>query len=76
MYKQKNLGNKSHELSNLKFLGRLFVIESMSLENQQLACKCQQHKSARKIHSTWFLNNVVNIKLTEQNMEELIKYSM
>ena len=57
MYKLKNLGNKSS--------GRLFVSESMSHENQQLAYKCRQLKSARKIHSTWFFNNVVNTKLTE-----------
>ena len=65
MYKRKNLGTKSQELTNLKFSGRLFVSESMSHENQQLAYKCRQLKSARKIHSTWFFNNVVNIKLTE-----------
>ena len=57
MYKLKNLGNKSS--------GRLFVSESMSHKNQQLAYKCRQLKSARKIHSTWFFNNVVNTKLTE-----------
>ena len=39
MYKHKNLGNKSQELNNLKFSGRLFVSESMSHENQQLAYK-------------------------------------
>ena len=65
MYKRKNLGNKSQELRNLKFSGRLFVNESMSYENQQLAYKCRQLKSARKIHSTWFFNNVVNLKLSE-----------
>ena len=65
MYKRKNLGTKSQELSNLKFSGRLFVSESMSLENQRLAYKCRQLKCARKIHSTWFFNNVVNAKLTE-----------
>ena len=65
MYKRKNLGTKSQELTNLKFSGRLFVSESMSHENQQLAYKCRQLKSARKIHSTWFFNNVINIKLTE-----------
>ena len=65
MYKRRNLGAKSQELSNLKFLGRLFARESMSLENQRLAYKCRQLKSARKIHSTWFFNNVVNVKLTE-----------
>ena len=65
MYKRKNLGNKSQELCNLKFSGRLFVNKSMSYENQQLAYKCWQLKSARKIHSTWFFNNVVNLKLSE-----------
>ena len=65
IYKRKNLATKSQELSNLKFSGRRFVSESMSHENQQLAYKCLQFKSAKKIHSTWFFNNVVNIKLTE-----------
>ena len=65
IYKRKNLATKSQELTNLKFSGRLFVSESMSHENQQLAYKCRQLKSARKIHSTWFFNNVVNMKLTE-----------
>ena len=65
IYKRKNLGTKSQELTNLKFLGRLFVSKSMSHKNQQLTYKCQQLKSAIKIHSTWFFNNVVNIKLTE-----------
>ena len=60
MYKCKNLGNKSQELSNLEFSGRLYVSESMSHENQQLAYKYRQLKSAWKIHSTWFFNNVVN----------------
>ena len=34
MYKCKNLGNKSQELSNLKLSERPFVSESMSHENQ------------------------------------------
>ena len=38
----------------------------MSHENQQLAYKCRQLKSATKIHSTWFFNNVVNFQLTER----------
>ena len=65
MYKCENLGAKSQELSNLKFLGRLFLSGNMSLENQRLAYKCRQRKSGRKIHSTWFYNNVVNLKLIE-----------
>ena len=37
----------------------------MSHEIQQLAYKCRQLKSAWKIHSTLFFNNVVKLKLTE-----------
>ena len=37
----------------------------MSKENQQLAYKCRQLKSVRKIHSTWLFNNVVKITLIE-----------
>ena len=40
VYNRKNLGTKSQELSNFNFWGRLFVSESMSLENQQLAYRC------------------------------------
>ena len=40
IYKCKNLGTKSQERNNLKFSERLFVSESMSHENQQLAYKC------------------------------------
>ena len=65
IYKHKNLATKSQELTNLKFSGRLFVSESMSHENQQLAYKCRQPKSARKMYSTWFFNNVVIIELME-----------
>ena len=37
----------------------------MYSENQQVTYKCQQLKSAKKMHFTWFFNNVLNIKLTE-----------
>ena len=37
----------------------------MSHENQQLAYTFRQLKSARKIHTTWFFNNAINIKLKE-----------
>ena len=39
MYKRKNLDTKSQELLNLKSLGRLFISDSMSHENQLLAYK-------------------------------------
>ena len=64
--KCKNLHKKSLELLRLKFLGKLFVSESMCFENHQLAYKCRKLKNLGKIRSTWFYNNVVNIKLTEK----------
>ena len=48
MYKRKNIGTKSQELPNLKFSGSFFISESMLHENQQLAYKCRQLKSASK----------------------------
>ena len=64
---RKNLRNKSENLSQLKFTGKLFISESMCHENHQLAYKCRQLKNAGKIHSTWFWNNVINVKLNERS---------
>ena len=38
----------------------------MCHENHQLAYKCRQLKNAGKLHSTWFWNNAVNVKLIER----------
>ena len=62
---RKTLQNKSLDLTQLKFSGNLFVNESMCHENHQLAYKCCQLKSARKIHLTWFYNGTLHIKLVE-----------
>ena len=59
---RKNLHNKTENLSQLKFAGKLFISESMCHENHQLAYKCRQLKNAGKIHSKWFWNNVTNVK--------------
>ena len=59
----KTLQNKSLDLTQLNFLGKLFVNESMCHENHQLAYKCRQLKSARKIHSTY--NSTLHKKLVE-----------
>lgn len=64
-HKRKNLRIKSWELTNLKLFERLLLSESVSHKNQRLAYECRQLKSVRKTHSTWFLNNVLNVKLTE-----------
>ena len=53
----------------------------MGYENQRLAYRCCQLKNLKKIHSTWFWNNAVNIKVTPNgeihqifhtNIEELL----
>ena len=64
---RKNLRNKSENLSQLKLAGKLFISESMCHENHQLAYKRRQLKNAGKIHSTWFWNNVINVKLNERS---------
>ena len=63
---RKSLHDKSDVLTQLNFSGRLFVSESMCHENHQLSYKCRQLKNAGKIHSTWFWNNSVNVKLNER----------
>ena len=59
---RQTLQNKSLDLTQSKFSGKLFVNGSMCHENHQLAYKCRQLKSARKIHSTRFYNNTLHIK--------------
>ena len=71
---RKNLRNKSDGLTRLNFSGRLFVSESMCHENHQLSYKCRQLKNAGKIHSTWFWNNSVNVKLDETSQPTKINY--
>ena len=55
----RNLRNESENLSQLKFSGKLFILESMFRENHQLSYKRRQLKNAVKIHSIWFWNNVI-----------------
>ena len=64
---RKNFRNKSEDLRQLKFSGKLFISESMCHENHQLAYKCRQLKNAWKIRSTWFWNNAVKAKLSERS---------
>ena len=64
---RKNLRNKSGVLTQLNFSGRLFVSESMCQDSHQLSYKCRQLKNVGKIHSTWFWNNSVDVKLNERS---------
>ena len=62
---RKTLQNKSLDLTQLKFSGKLFVNESMCHENHQLACKCCQLKSVHIVHLAWFYNSTLHIKLVK-----------
>ena len=65
---RKILRNNSENLNQLKLAGNeLFIPESMCHENHQLAYKCRQLKNFVKIHSTWFWNNITNVKLNKRN---------
>ena len=71
---RKNLRYKLDVLTQLNFSCRLFVSESMCHENHQLSYKCRQLKNAGKIHSTWFWNNSVNVKLNERSQQKKIHH--
>ena len=64
---RKNLRNKSEDLDQLKFYGKLFMSQSMCHKNHHLAYKCRQLKNAGKIHSVGFWNNTANVKLSERS---------
>ena len=74
MLAEKNLRNKSEDLPELTFSGKLFISESMCHENHQLAYKSLQLKNAGKIHSALFWNNAVNVKLSERSKTVKIVY--
>ena len=44
MYKHKNLGNKSQELSNLKFSGRLFLVRVCLMKTNSLCTNADNLK--------------------------------
>ena len=52
---RKTLQNKSIDLTQLKFLGKLLVNESMCLQITSV-------ESAHKIHPAWFYNSTLHIK--------------
>ena len=65
LFNRKDLKDKCSDLTQLRFSGKLFIKESKPHENQQLAYRCRQLKTASKIHFTWLFNNTVNLKITD-----------
>ena len=71
---RKNLHNNADVLTQLNFSGRLFVSKSMCHENHQVSYKSRQLKNAGKIHSTWFWNSLVSVKLNERSQPTKIHH--
>ena len=65
LFNRKDLKDKCSDLTQLRFSGKLFISEGKPHENQQLAYRCRQLKTASKIHFTWLFNNTVNLKITD-----------
>ena len=57
---RKVLQQKAVGTFSIKISGKLFISESMSYENQQLAYKCCQLKNSKKIHLTWYFRVIPN----------------
>ena len=62
---RKSLADKSESLKELKLEDKFFISESMCAENHQLSYYCRKLKKAKKLHSTWFFNNSVNVRVIE-----------
>ena len=45
----------------------------MCHENDQLSYKCRKLKNTGKIHSTWFWNNSINVKLNKRSQPTKIR---
>ena len=66
----------------LGFGNELYISESMCIENQQLFYRFHRLKALKKIHSCWFFNSYINVKVRDQsqikkifhgsNLEELL----
>ena len=61
---RKNLKEKTEELKNLG-LGKIYINESQSIENNRLSFKCRQLVKIKELHSTWFYNQVINVRVRE-----------
>ena len=73
---RQNFHNKYDVFTRLNFANRLFVLECICNKNHQLSYKCRQFKNAGKIHSTWFWNNHVNVKLDERSQPTNIHHGV
>ena len=66
--------NYADVFNQLNFSGRLLLYDSLFHKNHQLSSKSRHLKNAGKIHSTWFWNKTVNVKLDERSQPEKIQH--
>ena len=57
---------KKSELKELHFEESLYLSDSMCTENHNLLYRCCQLKNAKRIHASWFFNNVINVRLMDK----------
>ena len=46
---------------------KVYIFKKVCLENQALFYKLRRLRKANKIHSTWFSNNSINVRLMESS---------
>ena len=66
MANRKKLTKKKNELKELHIGESFYLIDSMCTENHNLFHKCHQLENAKRIHSCWFFNNVINVRLIDK----------
>ena len=59
----RELGLKANELKELNFTGKLYLQDSLCIQNQKLFYLSRKLAKTDKVFSTWFFNNVINIQL-------------
>ena len=67
MANRKKLLEKKNELKELHFEESLYLSDSIYTENHNLFYKCRQLKNAKRVHSCWFFNNVINAGLMDKD---------
>ena len=67
MHNRKKLAN-NEKVKSFGFGNELYIAESMCIENQQLFYRCRKAKALKKIHSCWFFNSCVIVKVRDQGL--------
>ena len=67
-FNKSKLKDKTNEIQEITGTEEsIYIQESLCLENQSLFYKLRRLRKANKIHSTWFSNNSINVRLMESS---------